>query len=658
MRWILRLVLLVVIVVAVALGALFLLPTDRIARLATDRIEAATGRTVTIEGPIRPTLWPALGISTGPVTVANAPWSEEGPMFAAKALTLSVDAAALIGGDIRITQIVAEAPQLVLERNEDGAANWELSGAAPAPSPATEETAQAESGSGGTAFALDEARLNNGTVLFHDRMSGQRVVASAINAVMALPAFAGTGTAEISAVVKSVPITATLSIAGVQAFLSQGAVPVVLNAEIDGVTVGFDGRAGLVPLAVGGRLIADIPNWAPVFALLDSPAPDIPQGLGRSVDFSGDVTWSEAGKLTLREGTIRLDQNTLVAAADLTLTGERPMLTADVSTGALDLSALAPPPSADGTADGGESADARPTGWSDTPIDVSFLQALDAEIAVAAESVDLGTSQLGRTRLLTKLENGRAVTEIQELFAYDGAVTGSVVVNSRGGLSTRATLAGAGLALKPLLTQFADYERLEAVGDVQLNVLGVGNSLNALMNSWEGDAAVSLGQGALQGFDLVGMLRNLDTSFVGEGHSTIFDSISATFAITGGQVTNPDLAFLAPFLNATGDGRIGLGSQDVDYRLLPVLLEGADGGGVQVPLEITGPWHDLSFSLDVEALIRQEFDDEIEAVKDRVEEEVKDRVSEELGIEVDTLDNLEDTLKENAGEGILNLLGR
>ena len=65
--------------------------------------------------------------------------------------------------------------------------------------------------------------------------------------------------------------------------------------------------------------------------------------------------------------------------------------------------------------------------------------------------------------------------------------------------------------------------------------------------------------------------------FVGAGQRTIFDSVTATFDVVDGQITNENLAFLSPLLNASGKGRLGLGSQDLDHRLLPVLLEGAGG---------------------------------------------------------------------------------
>ena len=60
-------------------------------------------------------------------------------------------------------------------------------------------------------------------------------------------------------------------------------------------------------------------------------------------------------------------------------------------------------------------------------------------------------------------------------------------------------------------------------------------------------------------------------------------------------------------------------------------------------------------------MAKEEFGEEVEELKSRAEELVKDKISEELGVEVETLDEVEDKLKEElqdrATRGILDLLG-
>ena len=124
MRWLFRLVWVLVVLVGVAVGSLLLLPGDRIANIAADQVKAKTGRDLVFSGDVNITLWPVIGVSTGAVSFSNAGWSDAGPMFAADSLAIGVNTAGLFGGDIQITKIEANNPTIRLEQRQDGRANW------------------------------------------------------------------------------------------------------------------------------------------------------------------------------------------------------------------------------------------------------------------------------------------------------------------------------------------------------------------------------------------------------------------------------------------------------------------------------------------------------------------------------------------------------
>ena len=66
----------------------------------------------------------------------------------------------------------------------------------------------------------------------------------------------------------------------------------------------------------------------------------------------------------------------------------------------------------------------------------------------------------------------------------------------------------------------------------------------------------------------------------GTGGTTVFDSLKASFAIADGQMHNNDLKMKMPLAQATGQGRIGLGTQDLDYTFTPELLAGDNTRGL------------------------------------------------------------------------------
>jgi AsmA protein len=184
------------------------------------------------------------------------------------------------------------------------------------------------------------------------------------------------------------------------------------------------------------------------------------------------------------------------------------------------------------------------------------------------------------------------------------------------------------------------------------------------MRSLSGSGVLNLGAGAIEGLDIAGMIRSLDTGFVGEGQRTVFDSLSASFDMDGGDLFNRDLLMAGPVISAEGAGRIGLGARDLEYRIRPTALRGEDGtGGISVPLWITGSWAAPSFALDLEALAQENLKDEAKALEDDLKAKAAAELDQQEGesLEDAAKRKLEEQLEQELGEGagglLLDLLG-
>lgn len=646
MRWVLRLVFGLVAVAILAAGLVFLLPTDRVAGLAVAKFRDLTGRDLVIEGAARPTLWPVLGVSTGPVRMANADWSSEGPMLAAQSLQISVDMASLFGGEVRITGLTAVEPVLVLERAKDGRANWVFGGESGGS--VTRDTPGV-----GQPFILDRLEIIGGRFLYLDHRTGTRHELTGIDLETAIPDFDGPVELDLAAMRGGQPFAAQIGVGQFRAFLDGGVVPLTLSAGAGKAAVAFEGRAGWNPAAAEGVLDADLASLAEVAALAGMAPPVLPQGLGAGgVALAGSLTLSDAGSLHLRGGRLTLDDTVLALDADLSAGKDRPRLMAKVVAGALDLRALTA--GNGGGAQGGVAA----AGWPRDQIDVSALSALDAQVSLTADSVDLGMAALGKVQAGLTIDRARAVFDLRRVAAYGGTVSGEFVVNGRRGLSVGGDLAFAGMNLEPLLRDLAGYERLLGTGDMRLKFLGVGNTVQDIMQGLEGSGSLSLGKGELRGLDIAGMLRTLDTGYVGEGQKTIFDSVTASFTIAGGVLQNDDLAMVSPLVNLTGAGKVGLGARNLTYRLKATALADAEGkGGLTAPLLIKGPWADPTFTLDLKALADQELADEKAALEARAKERAAEieaaaraKLEEELGVTQQEGETLEDAVKRRGEE--------
>ena len=641
MAWILRSLGAVAVLVVLAVAAVFLLPAEKIAGVALGKLETLTGRKVVLEGSVRPSVWPVLGVETGPVSMANADWSDEGPMFRAKALEIGVDLAALIGGEVKITKIAATAPVLVLERAKDGRENWVFGGESGG-------TVTTDTPGVGQPFTLDQGTLTEGALTFIDHGTGRRFDLTGIEGKLAIPDYEGKAALTLTALRNGQPFQAEAEIGAFRSFLDGKVGPMQADWSAGKASGSFNGRAGWNPMAAEGALTADLAALAEVSALAGVPAPQLPKGLGAGgVTVAGQVTLTEVGSGHLRKGKVTLDAAPLSVEADLTTDGARPKLSAQVAAGALNLSGLA------GGAGGGAQGGAKAAGWPADKIDASGLAALDAEVALTADSADLGLAKLGAVQALLTIDRARAVFDLRRVAAYDGTLSGQFVINARKGLSVGGDLSFAGMALQPLLHDLGGYERLIGTGDLQVKFLGSGRSVDAIMHSLEGQGSLSLTQGELRGLDVAGMLRNLDLSYVGEGQKTIFDSIVGSFVMKGGDLFNDDLALKSPYITAKGTGRVGLGARDLDYRVRATALADDTGqGGLTAPLLISGSWAKPKFSLDLETLARERFEGEAKAKAAELEAKAKERLKDELGIEQLPDESLEDAAKRKLNEAV------
>ncbi len=355
------------------------------------------------------------------------------------------------------------------------------------------------------------------------------------------------------------------------------------------------------------------------------------------------VSLTPEQKLSLTEATLTLDNNSVSFAADVDFSA-KPVVSARVGAGAIDLTGLR---------EAGGSGGGASSGWSTAPIDLSALGLADGEITADVESFDFGDFAIGPVRTVTRIDNARAVTRVRQLSAFDGTLDGQVVINTRSGTSVGGELTVQDVSLQRMLTELAGVDRLTGSGEGQVEFLASGGSVAALMNSLSGQGRLSTGRGTIQGIDLDRLFRTGE----GTGGTTIFDSIEATFEMTNGNLRNDDLVMQLASIRATGEGRIGLGAQDIDYLFTPVSLTARDGRGIAIPIRIRGPWSNPRILPDLEEAIRLNADDEVKALED----EARRRIEERLGVEGQEGESAEDAAKRGVEkkvlEGLKNLLG-
>jgi AsmA protein len=637
-------------------AALFLLPTQRIATLATEQFQLATGRTLVLGGAVKPSFYPVIGATAQDVTIGNPDWAGAGPMLEAGEMDIGLNLAALIRGDIEVSRVVIQNPRLHLIRDREGRVNWDFTRAATPDEAVAAGAPPAEVRARNVSLA--EARIIGGSARIEDAQSGRDLRLAGLDATLRMPALTGPAELRAAGQMNGQPFEVTASTDNAERFLSGAVTQVMLDTTAAGSSITFAGRMGLADLALDGQLAANIPALRPLMQLVGEVGGDIdasylPLGL------NGQLTRTADGRLFAREAQFRAGGIRLAGAADLAPGGERPRLTGQFTGDVLDLR------SAGGA--GGDAGGAAPEGWSRAPIDASALGLLDADVSVTLNGLRTDLTTLGRTRLGVTIDRARAVLDLREVALFGGQVAGEFVMNNRSGLSVGGNLRFRGIDLLPLLTEMAEYRRLQGQANFDLQFLGVGNSMHAIMQSLRGDGRIDFSQGEIIGFDLAGMLRNLDMSYMGERNRTVYDRVTGTFAISDGVLRNSDLRLTASGFSVTGEGAIGLGARNLDFRLVPAAVRGEDT--FRVPLMITGPWSEPRFRLDLEALAREQMRveqerleeiarEEARRLEERTRSQLEERLQRDLGVERQEGERVQDTIRRGVEQEIGNRLQR
>lgn len=655
MRWILRALSLGITLAILAALALALIPGKKLADIAAARIELLTGREVTLSGDVKTKLFPRLSVTTGPITISNADWAETAPMVTAEGLSIGVQVMPLFKGDLEIRNIEVLQPNIRLEVAQDGRRNWDLEGLTTSTSAQTNDTAPTAAKKA-RKISVNLAEITGGDVLYVNHATGQSEAFQKLDLRLKFP---DSTEANLSAsgLYKGALFDISTTLSEPMSFLNGKVSTVAVSADVDGTRLKYNGKAGLEGFVLEGAIEASSKTLPALLAKFGIAA----DGLEGPVSLRGKATRTADGRVFLREGALQALGQDITGDFDLSMGKERPFLKGVIR--AQDLSFAQEAGGASASASGG--AERAATGWSTDKIDASGLFALDAEVSLQAASIQLGNMMFGESRILAKVDNGRAVFDLRNLATYGGTLSGEFVANGRGGLSVGGDLRLTDVKTGPLLEALAGSDRLDSTATANLKFLGVGNSMDALMKSLKGQGAMAIGKGALKGVDVGQMIRKLDLGYQGEGQRTVFESVTGTYAIEAGTLQNQDLVLQANGVTAKGAGSVNIGGQSINYRLTPTALAAADGSGaIAVPLMITGPWSKIKFGLDMEAILNQELAQEKAALKEKAiaaREAAKAKAVKELGIEQAEGESLEDaarrSLEEAATKELLKLLG-
>ncbi len=333
-----------------------------------------------------------------------------------------------------------------------------------------------------------------------------------------------------------------------------------------------------------------------------------------------------------------LDEIAATGSAGIDLTGARPKASANLTTGTVDLSGFL------GEGETGETP-AADKGWSDEPLDLAGLRAVDADIQIRADRMILGDVTLEAADLGVRLDGGRLTADIRSARAFGGAWTGRLGLDAAGAVPRMdLDVSGQPIALSDALGVLAGLNALTGTGDVNIDVSSSGTSLKALVSGLTGEMSANVADGMLKGINIGQLVRSREdiVRALADGSlqmalspqaETDFTNLIAGLSLQNGVAELKDFRLDNPVLSLEGSGRIDLGARTLDVGIVPRLDTSGQGqgnavqlNGVPIPFRIRGDWLAPKLAPDtqmVQNILRED-------LTSRARDEIRQQIGEDV----------------------------
>lgn len=586
-RWLLGIAAVLVLLAGGVALYLLTLDVDRFRDQILAQVQARTGRSASLGGPIELAISAHPTLTLSGLSVGGAPGGDGRPLLSARRVQGQVALLPLLRGELRVQRLLIEGADLYLEAaaagdaRPAGAAFGGVAAGAPLPS-------------------VIDARIDDSRIHYRDA-AGAETTLRVDNLSLgrgeadALLSFAFEGQ------VGTIPVMASGS-AGRLAQLLDASVPYPLQASVEalGVTAQLSGTVAR-PLRGEGIALAVELRAASLAALSRQLALELPAALPLALDAS---VRGDAAQLELRELSASLGENRVHGELDVALAGARPRISGTLHAERLNLLQLA------GGAAALDDALRRARVFSAAAIELAGLRAVDAGIAISGDRVDTPLGEVNALAARLELDAGTLRIEPLRARIEGSAIDGTLSLSapSADRIVLDLALDARKLDAAAVLARLGQDPFVRGLADLSLNVRGSGASAAAIAGSADGRVKLLMGsaRARLAGLDRVvgGLTKMLgDLASGGSGEWTPVNCLAVDFTLANGIAEHKLLLFDTDAITLVGTGRIDLRDERLHLKLTP--QPKSTTLNMSLPVDVGGTLLSPTYSPDKAAAARR-----------------------------------------------------
>ncbi len=654
-----------------------------------------TGRELKISGDLELSVFPWIGVSTGKLSLSNAPGFTDKPFAEIDESRLKVKLLPLLSKKVELSRIVLKGLNLNLAKNKKGVSNWNDLMSATQKQAQPDSNVQApetgnESNSAIAALAVGGISIENARIVWDDRQTGKYTEIKAFNLETDKLEFNKPMAVDLSLIVENKQPQLTESVRFSTDLLINEKMDLIqlnklkLHSVTDGkvipgdalkVTLSSDISIDLsqqtlnisdlsissdelkIEADIKGTRIKEKPtfqgpvriaefNLANFLKKMTGKKPDMqdPDALSKvAMNFVLNATDDSAA---LQDLTLKLDETTVTGEGHVKDFAS-PAINFKLNVDNIDADRYMPPKKKHTQSSKTVSASpAAVAAAGATLFPVDTLRKLNANGQLTVNKVKVNNLKMQGLIFKLNARNGQIKTQQQVKQLYQGSYSGSTTINVK---SRRPVIVLNEklnhVQVEPLLKDMQGGEaRMSGIVDASASLRGHGNSTDAILSSLGGNIRFLFKDGVVKGFNIQKMIDNTKALLKGaalpvdnKNDQTVFSEISGTAKISNGVLQNHDLKALSSRVHVNGEGTVNLATKRLDYRVIAKLIKKATADqpekvkGVPLIIKVGGTVDKPVYTLDVPAMLQQKYSDKIEQKKEKLMKKLDEKLKKKLG---------------------------
>jgi len=582
-------------------------------------VTESTGRAFSIGGDIDLTLFPWAGVSLSDVHLGNAKGFKEKDFVSVEHFEVRVKLLPLIFKDFQIKRFIVKGPRIVLAKDKGGRGNWEdLVKSQQQKKAEKRPTPQKKPPFAIKNLMVGEFAITSGEFVWIDHQKGTERRLTEISLGLDRISLDQSIGLKLFARLDGQPLEVMGQVGPLGRPVGEEEVPILLNIRA------FD--------ALGAKVqgfFSDL-GREPRFFMATEIQPFSPRRVAETlgIDLSQKTQDPEAltemslkttvvgtfKAVRIKDGLLKLDDSTLKFNLDAR-EFEKPVLSFDLDLDTIDIDRYLPPPPAEDKEKEkpGPSPEQKPQ---EKP-DYTALRKLVMDGTVRIGHLKVRGANVSDVTLKINAKNGVIRVDPFSMNLYQGTLSGKVMMNAQEDtprIKTTQNLEN--VQAGPFLRDLGYTDRLEGLMNFKADISAKGTEPEEIKKTLNGSGEFAFTDGAVVGFDIAQMVRNVKAAFgldEGEKPRTEFSELRGNFTITNGLLDNPITYLVSPLVRVEGKGKVDLPGETIDYRVEPEFVATLKGqgdtgliSGLMVPVVISGTFSDPKFRADLSGILEEE----------------------------------------------------